>query len=522
MTKLRPRPGLMALVLCALPASGMAAEGAQLVDRYCSGCHQPQAGEGSWSRISAQRKTPEGWDMTIARMGIMHGVQVPGEDRRELVKYLADSRGLAPQESAPQRALIERRLNRVESFDHPTFQQMCARCHTGGRVLLQRRTEEDWAKLVNFHVGQYQTLEFQSNARDRDWLGLALDDIVPWLGDNFSVQSDAWDSWQQATPVDPTGRFQMWGSWPGQGAFVAAVEIEAAEGDDAYRMSVDGHFLDGRELQGQGMATLFTGYEWRAQLSLDGQSLLQVLDFSQDMPSGRVFDADDEAMGMQVTLLPEAQETSIEAVLPRGLKAGERTTLAVIGTGLDADALEVGEGLEVIEVLKQENGLLLLEVAVDGSATPGWRALRQADATLERKLAVYDRVDRLEISPDFAVARVGAEQTPAVSGVFRVEGYLEGEGQQPIALGEVPVNWSVSPWDETAEQDGDVTVAGVMDKASGIFSPSGAGPNPERKYDTNNAGNLRVSATARGQSEAVSDDAQLIVTVQRWNNPPLR
>ena len=66
------------------------------------------------------------------------------------------------------------------------------------------------------------------------------------------------------------------------------------------------------------------------------------------------------------------------------------------------------------------------------------------------------------------------------------------------------------------------TMAGVMDKASGIFSPSGAGPNPERKYDTNNAGNLRVSATARGQSEAVSDDAQLIVTVQRWNNPPLR
>ena len=38
---------------------------------------------------------------------------------------------------------------------------------------------------------------------------------------------------------------------------------------------------------------------------------------------------------------------------------------------------------------------------------------------------------------------------------------------------------------------------------------------------TNNAGNLKVVADVKENGKTLSADGQLIVTVQRWNNPPL-
>jgi len=327
----------------------------------------------------------------------------------------------------------------------------------------------------------------------------------------------------------------MWGRWPGQGDFVAEVDIVPAEGADAYRLSVDGEFLDGRRLSGSGQAVVYTGYEWRAKLTLNGREFLQVLDLSPTSPTGRLFDDDDEAFGMAVTLSPvaEADEASdaaaaggdastIAVVIPLALKSGSRQRLVIVGQGLGDGEIDLGAGVTVESIIERSESRLIAEVSVAEDAAPGMRAVSVAGGVAEQGLAVYDSVDRLEVQPELAVARVGAEQTPAVSGVFRALGYMEGPGGESIALGDVPVTWSVAPWDETAEADGDVRYAGVMDKAAGIFEPSGAGPNPDRKYDTNNAGNLRVTARVAGQDDQVADDAHLIVTVQRWNNPPLR
>ena len=52
----------------------------------------------------------------------------------------------------------------------------------------------------------------------------------------------------------------------------------------------------------------------------------------------------------------------------------------------------------------------------------------------------------------------------------------------------------------------------------GIFMPAEAGPNPERPFQTNNAGDLTVTGTALGKTAT----AHLIVTVQRWIDPPIR
>ena len=63
----------------------------------------------------------------------------------------------------------------------------------------------------------------------------------------------------------------------------------------------------------------------------------------------------------------------------------------------------------------------------------------------------------------------------------------------------------------------DAKFAGGIDD-SGLFMPAVAGPNPERPFTTNNAGDLKITAEAMG----MTGEAQLIVTVQRFIDPPIR
>lgn len=190
------------LALASSPALA-AASADSLLRAKCLACHtQTDAGI---SRISAQRKTPEGWLMSIARMQIMHGLKVSDEERRTLVKYLADTQGLAPSETVGARYALERRLNTVESFESEQFTQMCARCHSGARVLLQRRTAAEWEHHMHFHLGQFVTTEYQALGRDRDWFGIALKEMVPDLAKRLSFESDAWTQWQARAPQAVAG-----------------------------------------------------------------------------------------------------------------------------------------------------------------------------------------------------------------------------------------------------------------------------------------------------------------------------
>ena len=58
--------------------------------------------------------------------------------------------------------------------------------------------------------------------------------------------------------------------------------------------------------------------------------------------------------------------------------------------------------------------------------------------------------------------------------------------------------------------------------AAGMFEPAGAGLNPERPFSTNNVGDLLVKASVDDKGQSVEGTGHLIVTVQRWNDPPIR
>lgn len=88
---------LLALGAVALPSATLAAAnpaGAALVTAECGACHKARA-DGSLERIAEARRTPEGWEMVVGRMTLIHNVQLTDEKRRALVKYLSDAYGLA-------------------------------------------------------------------------------------------------------------------------------------------------------------------------------------------------------------------------------------------------------------------------------------------------------------------------------------------------------------------------------------------------------------------------------------------
>ena len=82
------------------------------------------------------------------------------------------------------------------------------------------------------------------------------------------------------------------------------------------------------------------------------------------------------------------------------------------------------------------------------------------------------------------------------------------------------VNGSSMPFDAEAKRTEDEKFAGHFD-GRGCFSPSSAGPNPAREYSGDNVGNLTVLAHARDGEHVLEGRAHLVVTVQRWNTPPI-
>jgi quinohemoprotein amine dehydrogenase len=157
------------------------------------------------------------------------------------------------------------------------------------------------------------------------------------------------------------------------------------------------------------------------------------------------------------------------------------------------------------------------------AAAPGLVSFAAGDAAAS--VALYTAPDRISVEPAFTIARVGGGDPaapPPVPAAFSAVGWWNGpdglpETEDDIRIGAVPAEWSVGDANETAVAMQDAMFAGEIG-ADGIFTPAIAGPNPDRKFSTNNAGELNVVATA-GE---LSASGQLIVTVQRFIDPPIR
>ncbi len=474
--------------------------------------------------------------MTIARMQMQHKAQIVDPDggsaneaRRAMVKYLADEHGLAPEETAGYRYILEQDLNTIEEDQLEEFVQMCARCHTGARVALQRRTEEEWTNLIHFHLGQYPTTEYQMMGRDRDWKGKALDQMVAYLTEYYPLQTDAWTAWSAHRGASLEGRWRVLGHMPGRGDYSGVME-SIADDDDHYQVELSGSFTDGSPLIGSGSAIVYTGFEWRATLQVDGVSYRQVMAAAADGSklTGRMFERKNSERGLHLTAWRDSGQARVLAVQPGYLRAGRETELRIVGSALSGE-VNLGGGAQVVDIISRDADEIRLRVLADAASQSGVTSVGVGGASLEEALSIYSSIDRLSVEPAYAIARVGGDggSQPPVQALFDAVAWGNGSDGQAgtdddLRIGPVAANWHVEPWNDTAARDQDVKFAGRMDKDTGVFHPAAAGPNPERKYQTNNAGNLRVVATVGDGDAAVVGDGHLIVTVQRWNNPPIR
>jgi quinohemoprotein amine dehydrogenase alpha subunit len=514
--------GLLALAVCAAlhaPPSLAARDAQAILRETCQGCHTPEAG-GGLSRISHQRKTPEGWLMSIARMQVMHGLQIGDDDRRTLVKYLADTQGLAPSETEGVRYALERRLNTVETFDVQTS-QMCGRCHSGARVALQRRPAQEWERLVHFHLGQWPSLEYQALSRDRDWFDLARKEMVPLLAKRYALDNPAWAKWLASAPKAEAlvGDWSFSGHLPGKGELAGVMSV-AADGNDSFKVGIRGQYADGSPFNGEGSAILYSGYEWRGNVSIDGVPLRQVFAAQGNALQGRMFEAEHDERGLDFIAAKQGSSRLL-AVQPGYLKAGSEAEVILIGSGLSGTP-SFGKGVQVVDVIEQGANRIKVRLKAAADARPGLRNVTVGSLN-GPTLAVYSQIAEVKVVPEFSVARVGdgGGSTPKVQGRFDAEAWGKGADGKPYRIGVFPAQWKVEPFDERAREDEDVKFAGQMQADSGVFIPGDAGPNPQRKMSTNNAGNLKVIAAVDDAGKSLSGEGQLIVTVQRWNNPPI-
>ena len=485
-----------------------------LLNGACGGCHA--SGGDGLSRIAGQRKTPEGWLMTIVRMRIYHGIEVSPADQAQLVQYLSDTQGLAPSETEGWRYALEREPSVVEAVDEP-LGSMCGRCHTNARVALQRRTAEEWELHMHFHVGQFPTIEYQAGGRDREWFKIAVEEVAPLLSEMYPLETNAWTAWQATEKRAPTGDWIVMTHVPGAGEAYGRMTVTG----DASPYQVTGEMVlgDGQSAPVNGQMALYTGYEWRANLSIGDRAFRQVLAISEDGSgiAGRQFLRDMDSLGGPLTGIKADAGPALLGAVPSAVPAGEKRSVQFVGTGLDTLELE---GVETEALAANEFG------AVVGMLGNGNRAVAVSTGETGTRVGVYETVDRIAVEPDFTIARVGGG-SPAgpgrVPAHFRAIGYWNGPDGEPgteddVRVGEIPAKWSVANNGEAAAGMDDVSYAGEMDAATGIFTPAVAGPNPARTFSTNNAGDLTVKAEALG----LTGEGRLVVTVQRFVDPPIR
>ena len=131
---------------------------------HCSSCHVRDSA-GMLQRISYERKTPEGWEMTVRRMVALNNVKLDPASARSIVRYLSDNQGLAPAELRPGRFEVEQRMIEYRYTADARTETTCRACHSMGRVITQRRTRGEWELLVATHRALFPDADFQAFRR---------------------------------------------------------------------------------------------------------------------------------------------------------------------------------------------------------------------------------------------------------------------------------------------------------------------------------------------------------------------
>jgi quinohemoprotein amine dehydrogenase len=544
----------------------------QLTINKCGGCHQVDS-RGMMRRLSYIRTTPEVWEQAIKRMVRLNGLAIKPEEARLVLKYLSANNGLAPEEAKPIFWEAEHRSFRDQTDKVPddALQHTCNYCHTIGRVLGQRRTRDDYDKLINMHLGMFPGAE--NTLRPRRPSGPRLeapvgitaqgggmpalvmptsapspvradgktpgDIAVDYLAKVQPLMTPEWASWKAAmrTPA-LEGKWILVGYQQGKGRVVGTVTVERGANPDEFTTKTELEYVSTRaKIARTGKSILYTGYSWRGKSTgpkaaspepvTDPSEWREALLVSRDANSmdGRFFWGGYQEFGIDAHLTRATEQPSLTAASLFSLQSPSTTELRLYGNNFPGDVkaadFDFGTGIKVKRIVNKTPTLVTVEVDAEAKLTPGMRDISMKRSTLERAFTVYDKIAYLKVSPDASMARLGGVVAAKQFAQFEAIAWSAGADGKPntvddVPLGPVPARWGLEEFVATPGDD-DVKFVGSLND-SGLFTPNVEGPNPERRkqannYPTNNWGDVWVTASYEAGGSKLQARSYLVVTI---------
>jgi quinohemoprotein amine dehydrogenase len=501
-----------------------------LVKRKCSGCHHADD-KGRLTRISYRRTTPEGWEQTLKRMVTLNNLKIEPAEAREIVRYLADHQGLAPEEAKPAAFEVERRqidfqfADKNADKDKQLTEETCIACHSMGRVISQRRTKEEWELLVAMHRGYYWLSDFQAFRRTgptRREPGAdgrppdnrhPMDVAITQLSTTFPLTTPEWAAWSATMrPPQLQGKWALSGYQPGKGAIFGQVAVSPSGAADSGEFTTEITYAipaTGEHVKRTGKAIVYTGFQWRGRSTSSSDAeheLREVMFIDRDWrhASGRWFTGAYDEFGIDVQLQRVGGDPVLSGVGQTMLReGGSGQQVSLFGANLPARAtaadLNFGPGITVDRIVSAAPEQLVVAVSVAKDATAGRRSVFLNGATGNATIAVAGDIDYIKVTPQAGLARVGGANFPKQFQQFEAIAYANGPDGKPdtkddIELGPVSASWATEEYTATFEDD-DKDFVGTIDPKSGLFTPNLDGPNPKRKHNSNNYGDVWVVAS---------------------------
>lgn len=523
-------------------ASEAALSAWEILEQRCSGCHAPEQEGGPLDAIAEQRKTPEGWSMTLSRMARTHGVELQAGEARALVKYLSDRYGLAPAEVEPYRFILEQRNIRTSEEVPAPLQAGCVQCHTYARTALQYRTEDAWLRLADTKVAIMANIgsETASAGLLRDyWYDDAKHNAFPHLAEHRPFETKAWTAWRAKKKPDYAGRWVVVGHDPGRGGeYTGTLRLDEI-GNDGYRGEFSYAFADGSQLTGTTTGTVYTGFQWRGVARTDS-------DEGDDAPQREIMFASEDGdtlvgrrlltnlgdLGMDETWYRRTDRARLLAVSPRSVRTGSTQTVRLFGTGFSETLLSdggptFGDGVTVLSTRIEGDTAVVAKVSVKAGATEGLRKVGIDGADGQVQVAVYDAVDYVRVFPERGFARPGGIRTPKIFQQYEAVGYANGPDDKKgtdddVRLGRIsPVRWNLEEYVKRPNDD-DVRYVGSIDQ-HGLFLPNVDGPNADRHLMEGNVGDVWVEAwyAPDGAKRPMGARAHLLVMPAKFIFPPI-
>lgn len=334
------------------------------------------------------------------------------------------------------------------------------------------------------------------------------DRVLQKLATDQPLFSPSWEAWtKNKREVPLAGSWTVVGHEIGRGDILGTAQLARVDADE-YQITWNLAFADGSKQTCSGKGLLYAGYSWRGRSQEPAAGAVPfrevlLLDETWQRLRGRLFRGDYDELGFDVTL---HRDVGRPRVLALGNSAIEVPTtghrLDVHGEGFTPDLTAadffVGEGLTVKAVEHRSDRHVVLVVDSAAGTELGPRSVAFRNEPGGATVTLYDTVDYVRIRPLQGLSRVGGGKHPKQLERFEAVAMHRGKDEKPftdddVDLFQVRPRWGLAEF-KVRDDDDDLQYVGTIDPATGVFTPNVDGPNPARKWQANNVGDVFVTA----------------------------